>query len=416
MSKILDYLGNEVNAEEELNEIRLSINLEEYFIKPMVLIFLDYIQEVMQKEVDGLAGKRYSRGGDFPCDRWGYQWGSVYAGEQKVRVKYPRVRDKNSNREVNLKNYSLHRNPKKVNELLLRKILHGLSCRSYSECVEDLPEIFGMSASTISRRFIEASAEKLKEFFERRLDSYDIVSIFIDGKHFYEDEMIIALGITSKGEKVILGFIQSGTENSIVCSDFLEQLLERGLNIKKGLLCIVDGSKGIKKAIKKVFGKYSLIQRCQWHKRENIIGYLINARKETFKKKLQRAYEQPTYQNAKSKLLQIGEELKLLNISAYKSLMEGLEETLTLHKLGLFEILGKSLKTTNCIESIMANIEQKTSKIDYWVNSDQKHRWLATVLLDYEKRMKKIQGYQHMQLLRFAIKRKLGLKDEKKVA
>ena len=312
--------------------------------------------------------------------------------------------------------YNMYKEPKQSNELLLRKLLHGISCRRYSECVENIPEAFGMSSSTVSRRFMEASAEKLKEFFERRLDCYDIVSIFIDGKYFHDDEMIIALGITSKGEKVILGFIQSGTENSLVCSDFLEQLLERGLNIKNGVLCIIDGSKGLRKAIEKKFGEFALIQRCQWHKRENILSYLNIGIRETFKRKLQIAYEEPTYQSAKSHLLYIGEEFKIINGSAYKSLMEGLEETLTLHKLGMFEIFGTSLKTTNCIESIMSQIGQKTDKVDYWKNSNQKHRWVATVLLDIEKRLKKIKGYQHLNLLRFAIKRKLGLLNNKRVA
>jgi transposase-like protein len=273
-----------------------------------------------------------------------------------------------------------------------------------------------MSASSVSRRFIQASAEKLKEFFERRLDSYDIVCILIDGKYFYDDEMIVAVGITSKGEKVILGFIQSGTENSTVCSDFLEQLIERGLNINNGILCIIDGSKGLRKSIEKVFGKYALVQRCQWHKRENVVDYLPKSRQEIFRRELQEAYEEPTYHMAKNRLLSIGEELKIINESAYRSLKEGFEETLTLHKLGMFEILGTSLKTTNCIESIMSQIGQRTDKVDYWRNSNQKHRWLATALFDIEKRLKKIKGYQHLPLLRFAIKRKLGLMNNKRVA
>jgi transposase-like protein len=412
----IEFLGSDVKTQDEFESFGASLNLEEEFIKPLLSIFLDYINELMQKEVEELAGRKYERGEDFDCGRWGYQWGSVYAGEQKVKIKYPRLRDRKNNKEVNLSSYSVHQKSRKVNELLLQKILHGISCRRYPACVEHIPEAFGMSSSTVSRRFIEASSEKLREFFERRLDCYDIVSIFIDGKYFHDDEMIIAVGITSKGEKVILGFIQAGTENHIVCTEFLEQLLDRGLNIKNGVLCVIDGGKGLRKAIKKVFGEYALIQRCQWHKRENVISYLTKNRQEIFKQKLQKAYEEPTYQRAKSHLLYIGEELKIINSSAYKSLLEGLEETLTLHSLGMFQIVGTSLKTTNCIESIMSLIGQKTDKVDCWKNSNQKHRWLATVLLDIEKRLKKIKGYEHLQLLRFAIKRKLKLMDNKMVA
>ena len=256
----------------------------------------------------------------------------------------------------------------------------------------------------------------MKEFYERRLDRYDFVSLFIDGKYFQEDEMIIAVGITKKGEKIMLGFIQSGTENSTVCRDFPEHLIERGLNIKEGILCIIDGSKGLRSGIEKVFGQYALVQRCQWHKRENIVSYLTKEKQEVFRIKLQEAYEETNYFNAKSRLFMIGEELKIINESAYKSLEEGLEETLTLHKLGFFAFLGTSLKTTNCIESIMSQIGQKTDKVDYWSNSNQKQRWIAVSLLDIEKRLKKIKGYQHLPLLKKAIKRKLGLPDEKKVS
>ena len=134
------------------------------------------------------------------------------------------------------------------------KILRGLSCRSYGECAETIPAAFGLSPSSISRRFIRASARKLQQLCERRLESYDLVALFLDGKTFAEDEMVIALGITLSGHKVILGFIQTGTENERVCSDFLHALLERGLRIDQGLLCIIDGAKGLHKAIQKVFG------------------------------------------------------------------------------------------------------------------------------------------------------------------
>jgi putative transposase len=160
----------------------------------------------------------------------------------------------------------------------------------------------------------------------------------------------------------------------------------------------------LRKGIEKVFGKYALVQRCQWHKRENVISYLTKERQERFKIKLQRAYEETTYLCAKSHLLQIGDELKEINESAYKSLMEGLEETLTLHKLGLFEYLGMSLKTANCIESIMSQIGQKIDNVDFWRNSNQKQRWLAVALLDIEKMVKKIKGFQHIPLLKAAIK------------
>ena len=199
---------------------------------------------------------------------------------------------------------------------------------------------------------------------ERKLDNLDIVAIIIDGKTFKEDKMIIALGITVEGEKVILGFIQAGTENASVCKDFLNDLIERGLKIGEGVLCIMDGSKGLRKAVKNAFERYALVQRCQWHKRENVLKYLPKEMQVSFRKSLQRAYEKSTYKSAKEALNRVKKELSLINESAVKSLEEGLEETLTLHRLGLFDKLGKSLKTTNCIESLMSLIDQKTGKVD----------------------------------------------------
>lgn len=252
---------------------------------------------------------------------------------------------------------------------------------------------------------------------QRRLDEYNIVAIIIDGKAFRDDEMIIALGVTVEGKKVTLGFIQAGTENASVCRDFLNSLLERGLRIAEGVLCVMDGSRGIRKAVGEVFGEYAIIQRCQWHKRENVVSYLPKGRQATFRKLLQRAYGEPTYEGAKEAIRRLKRELSLINESAVRSLDEGLEETLTLHRLGLFEKLGRSLKTTNSIESIMALIGQKTDKVDYWRNSNQKQRWVATALLDIEPRLNRINGYRYLPELRLAaIQRELGIKGREVIA
>jgi len=415
--------GKDVNSKRaRLKELTEDFTLGKDFdlkcelIKSLIPVGLECVNSFLQEEVELLAGKKYKRRGNPDYDRWGYQGGYVYLSDQKLPIDYPRVRDTKNNKEVELESYRRLQKPCEVDEQLLLKVLHGISCRRYSECSELIPETFGMSPSTISRRFIKASEEKLKELFERRLDGYDIVCILIDGKHFQSDEMIIALGITVEGEKIILGFVQSGTENSLVCKEFFEGLLARGLKIKEGILCIIDGSKGLKKGIEKAFGKFALVQRCQWHKRENVLKYLPKGKQSGIRKKLQRAYEEPIYEDAKRELLKVKEELHLINQSAVKSLEEGFEETLTLHKLGLFNELGISLKTTNCIESVMAQIGQKTDKVDYWKNSNQKHRWMATALLDLEPRLRKIKGYKYLHLLKLALKKELGLIIERRVA
>jgi transposase-like protein len=187
----------------------------------------------------------------------------------------------------------------------------------------------------------------------------------------------------------------------------LEGLLDRGLKMEEGFLCVIDGSKGLRKAVYEVFGNKVLVQRCQWHKRENVVSYLPKGMQVSMRRKLQVAYEEPTYERAKEKLLKIRKELQLINRSAVNSLDEGFEETLTLHRLRLFRELGISLKTTNCVESLMALIGQRTDKVDYWRNSDQKHRWLAAALLDIEPRLRKIKGHKYLPQLRMAIQREI---------
>jgi transposase-like protein len=302
-----------------------------------------------------------------------------------------------------LSTYQGLRQPRRAEEAALRKVLKGLSCRDYEACVEPVAETFGLAPSSLSRRFKRASARKLAELQERDLSHYDLVGLFLDGKTFGDDEMLIALGVTLSGEKVVLGFVQTATENEPVCTSFLRGLVERGLAYDQGLLVVMDGAKGLRKAVDKVLGKKAAVQRCHWHKRENVLGYLPGGLKPAFKRKLTAAYEKPTYAAAKAALKRIRGELAEVNASAAASLDEGLEETLTLHRLGLFQELGRSFKTTNCIENLNALVGQRTGKVDCWRNADQKHRWLATTLLDIEPRLRKVSGYKHLLRLRAAL-------------
>jgi transposase-like protein len=393
----------------------MDVDTKVELIQALIPIGLRHVQEVLEEEVKQLAGERYKRDGLPGYDRWGKQGGSVYLLDQKLPIPVPRVRDRREGKEVQLRSYERLQEPRDRDGVVLKRVLHGLSCRRYEECVAAVPEAFGMSGSTVSRRYIRASAREFHKLSERRLEGYDFVVLILDGKTFGSDEMVVVLGVTSEGSKVLLGFIQTGAENERVCREMLEGLLERGLKIEPGLLCVIDGSKGLRKAIYGVFGNKVLIQRCQWHKRENVVSYLPKSMQASMRRKLQEAYQEPTYEKAKEKLLKIRKELHLINQSAVNSLDEGLEETLTLHRLGLFRELGISFKTTNCIESLMALIGQKTNKVDYWKNSDQKHRWLAAALLDIEPRLRKVKGYRYLRQLRIVIQREIerrGIKLE----
>ena len=371
---------------------------------------LQSVNELLQQEVEQMVGPRYGRQKEERENyRWGQQRGSVYLGEQKLPVEVPRVRNLTTGKEVSLAPYKRLQQPTELDEKLLLKVLHGLSCHQFEKVALTVPESFGLSASSTSRRFIRASARKLKELSQRRLEKYDFVTVILDGKSLADEQVLIAVGVTVDGHKVILGFEQTATENAKVCRQFLQSLVDRGLAYQQGLLFVIDGSKGLRKAIAEVFGDHAAVQRCQWHKRENVVAYLPKSDQKRFRSRLQQAYEQPTYAEASRALKGVRGQLKLINESAVRSLDEGLEETLTLHRLGVFQELGISLKTTNCLESINSQVARFTGRITYWKNSNQRHRWVASTLLEIEKRLRKIKGYRHLPTLRKALKRELKI-------
>ncbi len=392
-------------CEAEEFETRITV------IQTLIPLGLEKLGEDLQKEVAMLAGARYSRqGGIKGVSRWGKQKGSVYMQDMKVPVTVPRVRDTFTGEEVPLNTYKRLQKQYRGDEKLMKRVLCGLSCRNYEDCADAVPGIFGLKPTTVSRRYIRSSAKKLKELMERRLERYDIVAMFVDGKTFADDEMVIALGITLEGKKVFLGMVQTGTENERVLSSFFHELKDRGLDYSNGILFVVDGAKGLINAVRKSFGEYAEIQRCHWHKRENIVSYLPKGKKDEYRMKLNAAYEKPTYDEAKEELKRIRSDLKPINESAARSIDEGFEETLTLHRLGLFGKLGVSFKTANCIESVMSMVERKTNKVTYWKNSSQKIRWVATSLLDIEPRLRTVKGYKHLPMLRVALQNKIKQK------
>jgi len=394
-----DYEGRDIDVRVEM-------------IRSLITVGLIKVYEELNSEVERLAGALHSRKEALGLgSRHGSNRGTVRLGGQKIPVIVPRIRK--GGEEVQLESYRrLHRG-EEPNEVLLRRVLYGISCRNYEMAAESVPGAIGLSSSTVSRQFIEASAEELKKFREKDLSAYDIAVIFLDGKTFAEDTMVIALGITISGEKVILGFVQTETENKKVISQFLSSLVDRGLDVSSGVLFVIDGAKGLRSAVKGVFEGRVLVQRCQWHKRENVVSHLPRSDQKYWRKRLQKAYQRPTYEEAKRELSKIREELELINQSAVGSLDEGFEETLTLHRLGLFSLLGRSLKTTNCLESINAMTEERCSKVDSWKNSNQKQRWLATALIDIEPRLRKLLGHRHLPKLREMLMKELKIDSKR---
>ena len=391
-----------MNGIQEMTEEQRRYEELMSMIQALVPLGIAAAAEEMRKEAEALIGELHVRGKVY--GPWGANRGSICLGDQKVKIRVPRVRNRERNEEVQLPSYQRLQSQGVLEELALRRVINGISMGKYEDAALAVPETFGIKRSSVSTRWIRASAKKLAALNERSLAGYDLVAVFLDGKHFSTDhEIVVAVGITMAGEKVILGIVETSTENYVVCRDFMRRLVERGLRIEGSILCIIDGAKGLYKGLKEVLGDQAVIQRCQWHKRENVLKYLPKGRQDEYRRKLQNAYEQPTYDEAKKQLGKIRTELRLINLSAVNSLEEGFEETLTLHRLGLFKELGRSFKTTNVIENVNSLLGIYTDRVDYWKTSEQRQRWVATALLRIEPKLRKVAGYQHLKQLRSAI-------------
>jgi len=396
----------------------MALDVKAELIQALIPLGLMHVSQVLQQEVQDLAGPRYARSPQPKAlVRYGANPSSVRLGGQRVPIRAPRVRNQHTGQEVRLQALdALQQQPNPVDETLFKRVLYGISCRNYEAAAESIPGAIGLSASSVSRQFVHATAKRLREFQERDLSGLDLVALWLDGKSFAQDTMVIAMGLTLEGRKVPLGFVQTGTENKSVLSAFVRQLQERGLRSDAGLLVVIDGSKGLRAAVQEVFADRALVQRCQWHKRENVVAYLPKSEQAAMRKRLQKAYGKATYAEASKALKAILHELEQRNASAAASLAEALEETLTLHRLGVFERLGISLKTTNAMESVMSLVEARCGKVSCWKNSSQKARWLAASLLDIEPRLRRVRGYRHLPELRAAIHKALGLREAKSVA
>ncbi len=401
----------EIIGREQYTDLELDAKVE--LIRSLVPLGLMHVEEVLDEEVVALAGERYERKQEpVRGRRHGSNPGSVRMAGQHVPIRVPRVRSAEGG-EIPLRSYGALSRGGEVDELLLKRVLFGISCRNYEAAAEAIPGAIGLSSSTVSRQFIQASAKQLKQLQERDLSKEDVVAVFLDGKTFAEATMVVALGITLSGQKRFLGFVETDTENEKVLTPFLRSLVERGLDISQGLLVIIDGSKALSSAVNKAFRNRALVQRCQWHKRENVVSYLSKSEQTSWRQRLQRAYNRPVYDEAAAALQQLHDELEDRNQSAAGSLAEGLEETLTLHRLGVYGTLGCSLKTTNCLESVNALVEERCAKVDHWKTSNQRHRWLATALIEIEPRLRKVKGYRRLPELREALKRELKIEKKK---
>jgi len=360
---------------------------------------LQILRAILENEVTRRVGLPHHPDPTAGCVRWGKQPGYVVFGGQKIPLKRPRVRTREG-QEVELESYGLLQQDGKLQRAVRERMVAGLSTRNYRRAVESVLEGYGIEKSSVSRQFIAASGNQLRALCERRLEDLHLVVLMIDGIHFGGQVLVAALGIAESGEKHILGLWQGATENTTVAKGLLEDLVERGLDLKRRYLVVIDGSKALRAAVDRVFGEQVEVQRCQVHKRRNIREYLPKNSQRDYDRRMRNAYALDNYADAKEALQKIFRQLERVNPTAARSLEEGLEETLTVHRLGVGAVLRRKLATTNPIESCLSMVQQVTRNVKRWREGDQQLRWVAIGLLEAEKRFRRIKGYQQMLLLK----------------
>jgi len=359
---------------------------------------LQLMELLMQEEVRELAGERSQRQPERTANRWGSERGYCVVMGQKVPVQRPRVRT-TDDKEVRLGSYEMFHRGEPLTETVWEKLLLGLSTRKYGQAVRQFSEAYGLEKSAISEHFIEASREKLKVMMERRLDKRRLCALLIDATPFEGQQIVAALGIGEDGRKTILGIRQGATENATVVGELLGDLMERGLDFSEPRLYVVDGGKALTAAVKKHAGDSAAIQRCQVHKRRNVLDHLTDEQRPGVAKKLNAAYALEDYAAAKQALNTLHRELMDLNPSAARSLGEGMEETLTVHRLHLPMQLRKTMASTNVIESAFSIVERVCRNVKRWHDGDQRERWVGSGLLVAEKQFRRVQGYKQIPAL-----------------
>jgi len=359
---------------------------------------LRILQGILEEEVTCRVGPPHHPDPASGALRWGRQPGYVVFGGQKVGIERPRVR-RREGQEVQLENYGRWQQDGRMQRAVAERIVCGLSTRKYRRAVQATLEGYGIRKSSVSRHFVRATANQLRELCERKLGELQWVAVLIDGIEFAGQTLIVALGVEENGTKHVLGLWQGATENATVCKALLEDLLARGLDPERRYLFVLDGSQALRAAVNKVFGERVPVQRCQLHKRRNGKDHLPESCRADYDRQLRNAYAMTGYTEAKAALERIWRQLVEVNPSAARSLEEGMEETLTLHRLGVPPPLRRSLASTNLIESCLSTVRHVARNVKRWQRGDHIARWTAAGLLEAQKKFRKVKGYRELKEL-----------------
>jgi len=362
------------------------------------------LEAVLELSAAQVAGPRHQGQAGGPVRRHGSQSGTVCLCTQKVRVRKPRLRTKagGAGGEVSVPAYEAMQTQGALRHKLGEILLSGVSTRKYERVVPEMATSCGISKSSVSRQFQAASAAKLQALCERRFEALDLLVIYLDGVRFGPHHVIGAIGVDAEGRKHVLGLREGATENAVVVKDLLSDLVARGVDPARPRLFVVDGSKALRAAIEAVFGSQHPVQRCRNHKVENVLGYLPEPLKDQVKATMKAAYRLPAEEGLQ-RLRAQARWLQSEHPDAARSLLEGLEETFTINRLGLPPKLRRCLATTNLIESSHSGVRLRTRRVTNWQGGGMALRWAAGAFLATEASFRRIDGYRDLWMLQAAL-------------
>jgi len=333
----------------------------------------------------------------------------VVLGGRRVAVRKPRVRTV-SGEEVPLPTYERFNEEDPLSRRVLEQMVLGVSTRHYPRSLESMEGVVSVTAtgsSSVSRRFVARTQRQLETFMSRSLEDEDFPILLLDGTGFGEHTLVVAMGIDTTGKKHVLGVVEGSTENEAVCRRLLSNLVDRGLPVERARLVVIDGGKGLRKAVRNVFGNWALIQRCQFHKIRNVVEHLPRVKRAWAKAALRKAYDSEMPAQAKRRLLELARNLEAHD-GAAASIREGLEETLTLLSLGITGALARTLSTTNPIENLQGTLKRVSRNVTRWRSGGMALRWAVTGLLEAQKSFRRLKGYRELPALLRALDARVG--------
>src|SRR6266571_7485463 len=354
---------------------------------------LTIMQKVMEAEIQQKAGPW----GGQSMHRHGHQLGYVIYGGRKVTLERPRLRSR-ENKEVPLASYQAFQKDGKMQQAVARQLTRQCSSRDYEGAIDGCLKGYGIQRSSVSRHWKAATAKELEALLQRPIPK-DLLVLMIDSKFFGGDCLVAAIGIDVQGRKHVLGIWHGATENSTVVKGLLEDLVSRGLDSERKMLIVLDGAKALRKAVSMVLGEQGLVQRCRVHKLRNVLDQLPEEKKAQAGWRLRAAWAKKDPKAAEKDLRQTAKWLEPSWPMAAASLIEGLDETLTLQKLNLPPTLCRLFSSTNLIENCFSQAAHRTRQVKRWDGPQMILRWTAAALLATEKNFRRIKGCEQLSLL-----------------